>query len=99
MAQRDLFGHTTAGDLRPYLSGFFDTVTGAKTVKSSYEELAEHIGVDAPGDLLFVTDNVKEAEAAREAGWKVVVAVREGNAALPQGHGFREVTSMTQVLL
>jgi hypothetical protein len=29
-AQRDLFGHTTAGDLRPYLSGFFDTRVGAK---------------------------------------------------------------------
>jgi len=29
-AQADLFGHTTAGDLRPYLSGFFDTTSGLK---------------------------------------------------------------------
>ena len=29
-AQKNLFGHTTAGDLRPYLSGFFDTTSGAK---------------------------------------------------------------------
>ena len=29
-AQRNLFGHTAAGDLRPYLSGFFDTRVGAK---------------------------------------------------------------------
>lgn len=29
-AQRDLFGHTAAGDLRHHLSGFFDTTSGAK---------------------------------------------------------------------
>jgi methylthioribulose 1-phosphate dehydratase/enolase-phosphatase E1 len=29
-AQRDLFAHTTAGDMRPYLCGFFDTQIGAK---------------------------------------------------------------------
>lgn len=29
-AQKNLFGHTLAGDLRPYLSGFFDTTSGAK---------------------------------------------------------------------
>lgn len=29
-AQKDLFGHTTAGDLRPYLCGFFDTRSGPK---------------------------------------------------------------------
>lgn len=29
-AQRDLFAHTQAGDLRPYLSGFFDTTSGPK---------------------------------------------------------------------
>lgn len=97
-AQRDLFGHTTAGDLRPYLSGFFDTVTGPKTVASSYAAIAEHIGVDDSQQLLFVTDNVLEAVAAREAGWGVVVAVRPGNAALPEGHGFKEVSSMTQLL-
>ena len=29
-AQKDLFAHTTAGDLRPYLCGFFDTTVGPK---------------------------------------------------------------------
>ena len=29
-AQNNLFGHTTAGDLRPYLCGFFDTTVGSK---------------------------------------------------------------------
>lgn len=73
-------------------------MTGPKTVASSYDAIAEHIGVDDAQQLLFVTDNVHEAVAAREAGWRVVVAVRPGNAALPEGHGFTQVTSMTQVL-
>ena len=34
-AQNMLFGHTTAGDLRPYLCGFFDTRVGPK-VRSSW---------------------------------------------------------------
>ena len=29
-AQADLFGNTSAGDLRPYLCGFFDTTSGLK---------------------------------------------------------------------
>ena len=29
-AQKNLFGHTTVGDLRPYLSAFFDTTSGPK---------------------------------------------------------------------
>ena len=29
-AQADLFGNTTAGDLRSYLCGFFDTTSGLK---------------------------------------------------------------------
>lgn len=29
-AQRNLFGHTKNGDLREYLSGFFDTSSGSK---------------------------------------------------------------------
>ena len=31
-AQRDLFGHTTVGDLRPYLQGYFDTSSGPKVL-------------------------------------------------------------------
>ena len=34
-AQKDLFGHSTVGDLRPYLSGFFDTSSGSKVPHTS----------------------------------------------------------------
>lgn len=93
-AQRDLFAHSTAGDLRPYLCGFFDTATGAKGDPASYDAIAASIGADAPADILFVTDVLAEARAARDAGWRVAVAVREGNAPLEAGHGFRTVTTL-----
>jgi enolase-phosphatase E1 len=35
-AQRNLFANTTAGDLTPFLSGYFDTTTGPKRAAASY---------------------------------------------------------------
>lgn len=87
-----------AGDLRPYLSGFFDTTSGVKTSSSSYKEIALSLGVDSPSEILFATDALKEAQAAREAGWKAVLVARVGNEPLPAGHGFPVICSMTQLL-
>jgi enolase-phosphatase E1 len=39
-AQRDLFGHSEAGDLTPLLAGFFDTRVGAKREAASYGAIA-----------------------------------------------------------
>eukprot|EP00208_Stichococcus_sp_RCC1054_P005924 CAMPEP_0206145728 /NCGR_PEP_ID=MMETSP1473-20131121/28286_1 /ASSEMBLY_ACC=CAM_ASM_001109 /TAXON_ID=1461547 /ORGANISM="Stichococcus sp, Strain RCC1054" /LENGTH=486 /DNA_ID=CAMNT_0053542035 /DNA_START=242 /DNA_END=1705 /DNA_ORIENTATION=- len=83
-AQRDLFSHTAAGDLRRHLSGFFDTSSGAKVEKESYDNIALSLGVDAPGDVLFATDSLPEAQAATAAGWRVALTVREGNKPLPE---------------
>ena len=41
-AQNNLFGHATAGDLRPYLCGFFDTTVGPK-VSSSPRGAFSHV--------------------------------------------------------
>jgi methylthioribulose 1-phosphate dehydratase / enolase-phosphatase E1 len=97
-AQRDLFGHTTVGDLRPYLMGFFDTTRGPKEEAGSYREIACALGADAPSDILFATDVVDEARAAREAGWSAVLVARPGNVALPQRHEFTVVESMDALL-
>ena len=66
----------------------------------SYRNIAETIGVSMNGDILFVTDSEKEAEAADAAGWKAVLAERPGNAALSDdaSRKFRIVDSMTGVL-
>ena len=140
-AQANLLGHTRDGDLRPLISGYFDTTSGPKvvylccysfgsnsfvktclrniramqaleackrrdgwtlvhprrlttwthfcvfykqTAAESYEGLQLALGLDYPEQVLFVTDSMSEADAARSAYWRVVLAVRPGNAPLPE---------------
>jgi enolase-phosphatase E1 len=90
-AQKLLFAHAEVGDLTPFLSGHFDTTTGPKKESASYTKIAEAIGTD-PGEILFLTDNLDEARAAREASMKVVITVRPGNHDLPD-HDFDTVKS------
>uniref|UniRef100_A0A7S3R9P0 Probable bifunctional methylthioribulose-1-phosphate dehydratase/enolase-phosphatase E1 n=1 Tax=Dunaliella tertiolecta TaxID=3047 RepID=A0A7S3R9P0_DUNTE len=93
-AQRQLFGHTQVGDMRPYLSGFFDTNSGPKISPASYKDIALSIGADSPSQLLFATDVLAEAEAASAAGWQAVLVTREGNKPIPAGHHFRVISNM-----
>lgn len=51
----------------------------------------------APSAILFVTDNVNEAIAARAAGLQCALSVRPGTAPLPVGHGFPVITDFTQL--
>ncbi|XP_045776541.1 claspin-like [Maniola jurtina] len=81
-AQKLLFGQSLAGDLLKYIEGHFDTAVGAKQEATSYSAIVEKIGCKAD-DVLFLTDIVKEAEAARTAGLHVALVSREGNAPLP----------------
>ena len=78
-AQRDFFSHTTCGDLKPYLQGFFDTTSGSKVETASYKNIALSLGAESGAEILFATDNVLEAHAARTAGWTVAVLDRPGN--------------------
>ncbi|KAL3016613.1 hypothetical protein AAZX31_06G223800 [Glycine max] len=97
LAQRLIFGHTNHGDLRKYLSGFFDTTVGNKRETRSYVEISESLGVDKPSDILFVTDVYQEATAAKAAGLEVIISVRPGNAPLPENHGFKMISSFSEI--
>lgn len=97
LAQRLLFGNTKFGDLRKYLSGFFDIMVGHKRETRSYVEISESLGVDNPSQILFVTDVYQEATAAKSAGLEVVISVRPGNAPLPENHGFKTVKSFAEL--
>ncbi|KAL2327636.1 hypothetical protein Fmac_021063 [Flemingia macrophylla] len=102
LAQRLIFGHTNHGDLRKYLSGFFDTKVGNKRETRSYVEISESLGIDAPSDILFVTDVYQEATAAKAAvvhvsGLEVIISIRPGNASLPENHGFKMISSFSEV--
>ena len=79
LAQKLLFAHTTDGDLTGYLSGYFDTITGAKRDPDSYRLISHQIEVPAD-EILFLSDVTAELEAARRAGLRTMLAVRPGNA-------------------
>ncbi|XP_071684548.1 probable bifunctional methylthioribulose-1-phosphate dehydratase/enolase-phosphatase E1 [Lolium perenne] len=96
-AQRLLFGHSSHGDLRQYLCGFFDTTTGNKREARSYFEISKSLGVDNPSEILFITDVFEEAVAAKSAGLDVIISIRPGNAPLPENHGFRTISSFSEI--
>ncbi|XP_039970751.1 enolase-phosphatase E1 [Bactrocera tryoni] len=80
-AQQLLFGQSEMGNLLPYISGHYDTAVGHKQQKESYVNIAKDLDLPAE-DILFLTDVVKEAEAARDAGMQVALLNRPGNAPL-----------------
>uniref|UniRef100_I1M370 Probable methylthioribulose-1-phosphate dehydratase n=1 Tax=Glycine max TaxID=3847 RepID=I1M370_SOYBN len=97
LAQRLIFGKTNHGDLRKYLSGFFDTTVGNKRETRSYVEISESLGVEKPSDILFVTDVYQEATAATAAGLEVIISIRPGNGPLPDNHGFKTIKSFSEI--
>lgn len=85
-AQKLLFKYTSSTpepDLRPLLSGHFDTVNaGMKTETQSYVKIARQFPAVQSAQWLFLSDNVLEVAAAVEAGMQSAVVKREGNAPL-----------------
>jgi enolase-phosphatase E1 len=77
-AQQLLFGYSDFGDLTPLFSGYFDTHIGHKRESSSYEVIASEIGIRA-GDILFLSDNLEELDAARTAGMQTRWLVRDAD--------------------
>ena len=78
LAQQLLFGSVATGDLKPYISAFFDTRMGAKAEAGSYKKIAAAVSCE-PGQFLFASDTVKEIEAAQSAGMQVILCGREGH--------------------
>jgi enolase-phosphatase E1 len=66
-AQKLYFAHSVAGDLTSFLSGYFDTTSGAKGEASSYAKIAATLGL-APGAITFFSDLLAETDAAQQAG-------------------------------
>ena len=77
LAQQLLFRHSAAGDLTPLIRWYFDTSIGAKSDADSYRRIAAAIGLPA-GEILFVSDVVRELDAAHETGLQTVLCRRPG---------------------
>ena len=89
-AQLLLFRHSNFGDLTPLISGYFDTRTGPKTAKESYESIANAMNCE-PGEIMFFSDAVRELDPAREAGCHTRLVMRDGNAPVEDSHGHRKI--------
>ena len=77
-AQKLLFSHSIAGDLTPWLSGYFDTTIGAKKDHQSYLKIANDINKPAT-EILFLSDVTDELDAANQAGMQTVLLIRNKN--------------------
>lgn len=75
LAQQLLFGSVATGDLTPFISAFFDTRVGAKAEAESYRKIAAAISHE-PKQFLFLSDAMKEIEAARTAGMQALLCDR-----------------------
>lgn len=83
-AQRDLFGHSEAGDLVPLFAGFFDTRVGAKREAPSYAAIAAALGLPT-GEILFLSDVAEELDAAVAAGMRGCQLVRAADGTVGSG--------------
>ena len=94
-AQQLLLAHTGAGDLRPLIQGYFDTLIGPKREPASYRAIAARIG-GAPAEILFLSDTEAELDAAQAAGWRTVQLLREadGTVASTRHQGSRKLESL-----
>lgn len=100
-AQKLLFQYCQSSeksvDLRPQLKGYFDINTsGVKTVPQSYTNIVHDIQI-TPGDVLFISDNVLELDAAQEAGLQTRLAIRPGNAPVADTSEYTCVSDFTQL--
>ncbi len=95
-AQRLLFSHTQFGDITHLFSGFFDTRVGGKKIESSYRKIAKKVGL-TPEDILFLSDNPDELEAAHKAGMKVIRVAREGENEMIDGFPHPQVRSFKEI--
>jgi enolase-phosphatase E1 len=96
LAQKLLFAHTDAGDLTQFIDDYFDTNVGKKGEAESYRRIAEKIKLPA-AEILFVSDVIDELNAAHEAGMKVLLSIREGNAPQDNLHQYPEILSFDHI--
>ena len=93
LAQQLLFRYSSAGDLTGLLQWYFDTRVGSKTDPESYRRIAASTNI--PGKrFLFLSDTVKELDAAHVAGMQVRLVVRPGNAPVAVSHDYETIHSL-----
>ena len=77
-AQHLLYKYTNKGDIENLFSSWFDTHIGNKKEPSSYTAIAAVMGCK-PQNILFISDNSDECDAAKNAGLCTLYSMRDGN--------------------
>jgi enolase-phosphatase E1 len=75
-AQKLFFANTVDGDLLPLFSSHFDTTTGSKQEKTSYEKISRALHLE-PHEIVFLSDIEAELDAAKAAGMQTYWLVRD----------------------
>lgn len=83
-----------------HITKYFDQDTGSKTESGSYEKISKELEVKGE-EIVFITDDVAEAKAAKTAGLVTSLITREGNDALPEdaAKDFPVITSFKDIVL
>lgn len=80
LAQKTILAAAPGGDLTPLFEGFLDTVTGQKIEPGSYTAICEQLGLP-PAQVLLLSANEEELDAARGIGLATAFIARDGGAA------------------
>lgn len=78
LAQKLIFKYSNFGDLSGFISEYFDTNTGAKRIGESYVKIAAAMN-HPQKRVAFISDVTAELDAAKIAGLRTFLSVREGN--------------------
>lgn len=97
LAQKLLFTYSEAGDLTPFLAGYFDTRTGSKKSAESYRKIADAC-LREPVEILYISDVVEELDAAQEAGLDVALCIRPGSREQPHRPEYPVIRSFDEIL-
>lgn len=71
-----MFACTDYGSLLHCIDGHFDCKIGQKTAQDTYHRISQTIQTP-PQNIIFLTDDTKEARSAKNAGYKVILVKRE----------------------
>jgi enolase-phosphatase E1 len=94
-AQQLLFEFSVFGDMRPFLSDYFDTQIGQKRDTVSYQHISKQLGI-APEKILFLSDIAAELDAAHTAGFATLQLLRPGNT---PSHKHKSVADFAGIIL
>jgi enolase-phosphatase E1 len=92
LAQKLIFA-----ELLPFISAFFDTAVGPKRSADSYRRIAQDTK-HPPEQILFVSDVAEELNAALDAGFQILLAVRPGNRPVEGPETLDEISSFDEIM-